>query len=149
MNMYFLTSRWCYCVKGSWCCFPIQLLIFIYYYNGVVNMQICAPLTRSQCEVSDTPVTVRPVGLLLQEMLIWSFYIIYLNLFKFISLLNFCQTYFVHIKPTFNYGLLPGCPIPPIIIVVCIISSILKQCWSLGVCELAHFFFHRSNAHVQ
>ena len=27
-------------------------------------MQICAPLTRSQCKVSDTQVTIRPVGLL-------------------------------------------------------------------------------------
>ena len=27
-------------------------------------MQICAPLTKSQCKVSDTQVTVRPVGLL-------------------------------------------------------------------------------------
>ena len=28
-------------------------------------MQICSLLTRCQCKVSDTPVTVRPVGLLL------------------------------------------------------------------------------------
>ena len=28
-------------------------------------MHICAPLTRSQCKVSDTQGTVRPVGLLL------------------------------------------------------------------------------------
>ena len=48
----------------SICCFPIQLLIFIYYYNGGVDMQICTPLTRSQCKVSDTQVKVRPVGLL-------------------------------------------------------------------------------------
>ena len=27
-------------------------------------MQICAPLTRSQCKISETQVTVRPVGLL-------------------------------------------------------------------------------------
>ena len=30
-------------------------------------MQICAPLTRSQCKVSDTQVTIRPVGLLFIE----------------------------------------------------------------------------------
>ena len=40
------------------------MLIFIYYYDGAVDMQMCAPLTKSQCKVSDTQVTVRPVGLL-------------------------------------------------------------------------------------
>ena len=33
-------------------------------FNGAVDMQTCAPLTRSQCKVSDTQVTIRPVGLL-------------------------------------------------------------------------------------
>ena len=31
-------------------------------------MQICAPLTRSHCKVSDTQVTVRPVGLLFWDI---------------------------------------------------------------------------------
>ena len=47
-------------------CFPIELLIFIYYFNGAVDMQICTPLTISQCKVSDTQVTVRPEGLMLK-----------------------------------------------------------------------------------
>ena len=42
------------------------IFIYMYYYYGAVDMQICAPLTRSQCKVSDTQVTVRPVGLLFQ-----------------------------------------------------------------------------------
>ena len=47
VNMYvfllyqYYTSHWCYCVKELWCCFPIQWLIFIYYNNGAVDMQIC------------------------------------------------------------------------------------------------------------
>ena len=43
------------------------MLLFytIDYYNGAVHMRIFTPLTRSQCKVSDTQVTVRPVGLLL------------------------------------------------------------------------------------
>ena len=41
----------------------IQLLIFIYYNNGAVDMQICALLTRIQCKVSDTQViTVKACG---------------------------------------------------------------------------------------
>ena len=40
----------------------IQLLIFIYYNNGTVDMQICALLTRIQCKVSDTQVTVKACG---------------------------------------------------------------------------------------
>ena len=65
MNLYYLLliNKFhidCYCVKGLWCCFPIPLLIFIYS----VNMQIWAFLTRSQCKVSDTQVTVKACGLL-------------------------------------------------------------------------------------
>ena len=43
------------------------LLIFIYYYDGAVDMRICAPLTRSQCKVCDTQVTVKACGPLVQE----------------------------------------------------------------------------------
>ena len=39
------------------------------YRNGTVDMQICAPLTRSQCKVPDTQVTARPVDLLLRILL--------------------------------------------------------------------------------
>ena len=42
-------------------------IVDFYYYNGAVDMQICTPLTRSQCKVSDTQVIVRPVGLLLSK----------------------------------------------------------------------------------
>ena len=52
----------CYCVKGLWCCFPIQSLIFIYYNNWAVDMQICTLLTRIQCKVPDTQVTVKACG---------------------------------------------------------------------------------------
>ena len=34
-------------------------MIFIYYDNGVVDMQICALLTRIQCKVFDTQVAVK------------------------------------------------------------------------------------------
>ena len=43
-------------------CFPIQLLIFTYYNNGPIDMQICALLTRIQCKASDTQVTVKACG---------------------------------------------------------------------------------------
>ena len=33
-----------------------------YYNNGAVGMQICTLLTRIQCKVSDTQVTVRACG---------------------------------------------------------------------------------------
>ena len=33
-----------------------------YYNNGAVNMQICTLLTRIQCKVSDTQVTVKACG---------------------------------------------------------------------------------------
>ena len=46
---------------------PLKLLIFIYYFNGAVDMQICALLTRSQCKVSDTQVTVKACGPLVIE----------------------------------------------------------------------------------
>ena len=53
----------CYCVKGLCFCFPLQLLIFIYYNNGVVDLQTWALLTRILWKVSDTQVTVKTVGL--------------------------------------------------------------------------------------
>ena len=37
---------------------------FYLFYNGVVDMKIWALLTRSQCKVSDTQVTVKACGLL-------------------------------------------------------------------------------------
>ena len=49
----------CYCVKGLWCCLPIQLLIFYSLYDGAIDIQIWTPLTRSQCKVSYTQVTVK------------------------------------------------------------------------------------------
>ena len=42
---------------------------FYLSYDGATGMQICALLTRSQCRVSDTQVTVRHVGLFLQSVL--------------------------------------------------------------------------------
>ena len=54
----------CYCVKGLRWCFLIQLLIFIYYYNGAVDMQICALLTRRRCKSLILRWPLRPVGLL-------------------------------------------------------------------------------------
>ena len=35
---------------------------YFYYSNGAVNMQICTLLTRIQCKVSDTEVTVKACG---------------------------------------------------------------------------------------
>ena len=35
---------------------------YFYYNNGVVDMQICTLLTRIQCKVSDTQVTVKACG---------------------------------------------------------------------------------------
>ena len=35
---------------------------FIYYNNGAVDMQICALLTRIQCKVTDTQLTVKACG---------------------------------------------------------------------------------------
>ena len=36
---------------------------FVFYYNnGAVDMQICTLLTRIQCKVSDTQVTVKACG---------------------------------------------------------------------------------------
>ena len=42
-------------------------------------MQICAPLTRSQCKVSDTQVTVRPVGRLIVRTILLFVRTIYLS----------------------------------------------------------------------
>ena len=47
----------------------IQLLIFIYYNNGAVDMQICALLTRIQFKESDTQVTVKACGPLVTDFL--------------------------------------------------------------------------------
>ena len=35
---------------------------FTYYHNEAVDMQICALLTRNECKVSDTQVTVKACG---------------------------------------------------------------------------------------
>ena len=35
---------------------------YFYYNNGAVDMQICTLLTRIQCKVSDTQVTVKAFG---------------------------------------------------------------------------------------
>ena len=42
------------------------------FYNGAVDMQICALLTRSQCKVSDTQVTVKACGPLVYFLLLVS-----------------------------------------------------------------------------
>ena len=44
---------------------------FYLFYDGVVDMQIWALLTRSQCRVSDTQVTVRVLGPLVGFYLGW------------------------------------------------------------------------------
>ena len=55
----------CYCVKGLWCCFPIELFFYIYYYIDAVLICKYAPFWQ---EVSVKSVIVmwplRPVGLL-------------------------------------------------------------------------------------
>ena len=49
----------CYCVKGLWCCFPIPLLIFIYFMMGLlIYKYTCKPLWQD----SDTQVTVKAYG---------------------------------------------------------------------------------------
>ena len=35
---------------------------YFYYNNGAIDMQICTLLTRIQCKVSDTQVTVKACG---------------------------------------------------------------------------------------
>ena len=35
---------------------------YLYYNNGAVDMQICTLLTKIQCKVSDTQVTVKACG---------------------------------------------------------------------------------------
>ena len=40
---------------------------YFYYNNGAVNMQICTLLTRIQCKVSDTQVTVKACGPLVEK----------------------------------------------------------------------------------
>ena len=42
---------------GMWAC-----SLFLSFHNGAVDIQIWAPLTRSQCKVSDTQVTVKACG---------------------------------------------------------------------------------------
>ena len=41
---------------------------YFYYNNGAVDMQICTLLTRIQCKVSDTQVTVKACGPLVKKM---------------------------------------------------------------------------------
>ena len=38
------------------------IIDFHLFYDGAVDIQIRAPLTRSQCKVSDTQVTVKACG---------------------------------------------------------------------------------------
>ena len=49
--------------------------------------------------------------------------------------------YVYPLQPIFNYGLLPDWPIPPFVMVVCIMCSMLKQCWSSGFLSLLTFSF--------
>ena len=51
----------CYCVKGLWCCFLNNTIIHL-LYDGAVNIQIRALLTRCQCKVSVTQVTIKARG---------------------------------------------------------------------------------------
>ena len=46
----------------------VYYLIFIYYNNVAVDMQLCALLTRIQCKVSDTQVTVKASGPLVPQI---------------------------------------------------------------------------------
>ena len=61
----------CYCVMLSY-----TMVDFHLFYDEAVDIQIRAPLIRSQCKVSDTQVTVKACGpLVLQGNLIgWSFW---------------------------------------------------------------------------
>ena len=52
----------CYSVKGLWCCFSYTIIDYHLFYDWAVDIQIWAPLTRSQCKVSDTQVTVKACG---------------------------------------------------------------------------------------
>ena len=62
VNMYFfllinILHIHCYCVKDYGPAFLYNLMIFIYNNNLAVDMQIC-DLTRNQCKIFDTQVTV-------------------------------------------------------------------------------------------
>ena len=46
-----------------------------YYNNGAVDMQICTLLTRIQCKVSDTQVTVKACGPLVELLEISSLFL--------------------------------------------------------------------------
>ena len=53
------------------------IIDFHLFYDGTVDIQILAPLTRSQCKVSDTQVTVKTCGPLVFieiDLKIFSFY---------------------------------------------------------------------------
>ena len=65
------------------------------------------------------------------------------DLFKeqFISILNFGQNYLSILCVSFITNLLPDWPIPPFIMVICIMCSILKQWWSVGYLSLLTFSF--------
>ena len=57
MNMHFnMQHSDCYCIKGLSCCFPLLLLSYL-FYDGAIDIQVWALLTKSQCRVSDSQVT--------------------------------------------------------------------------------------------
>ena len=53
-----------YCINRLYCSFPLPLLIFIYSIDSIIDGVV--DLTRSQCKVCDTLVTVKAHGLLFQ-----------------------------------------------------------------------------------
>ena len=50
------------------------IIDFHLFYDGTVDIQIWAPLTRSQCKVSDTQVTVKACGPLVIIRYVWNNY---------------------------------------------------------------------------
>ena len=53
----------CYCIRDYTCnAAHFATDDFYLFYNGSVDMQIRVLLTRSQCRVSDTQVTVKACG---------------------------------------------------------------------------------------
>ena len=60
MYMYYLKHVECYCIRLVIMQLSSDIVDFDLFYDEPVDMQMCVFLTRSQCRVPDTQVTVKP-----------------------------------------------------------------------------------------
>ena len=65
-----------------------------YYNNGAVDMQICTLMTRIQCKVSDTQVTVKACG-----PLVYYFLLLYYIYFPLVLVSKILSGFNVYISP--------------------------------------------------